>query len=257
MPMDPMSGGIACRSRGLTLLELMLALALSGLLVLGLVQVVSAASAAGQLQENQGQLLERTRFAANMLGRAVRAAGYRPQPWEDGFAVEAIGASSADAVSARSDRLTLRDWSDRNCFGNRNPEVDDEGHPRFFLREQSFDLNGSDHLTRSCSYGPGEADLVGQVRRQGLVPGVEYFQVLYGEDADRDGSVEHWVVAGAWSDPSFVLGVRVGLLIAATDRVIEPSTQEFELPGGTRVRAGDGRLREAVELTIALRGRSG
>lgn len=244
-------------NRGLTLLELMLALALSGLLILGLVQIVSAASAAGQLQENQAQLLDRARFAASLLGTAVRGAGFRPQPWEAGYAVEAIGANSADAVSARSDRLTLRDWSDRNCFGNRNPEQDSEGHPRFFFREQSFDLNGSDHLTRSCRYGPGEADLVTQVRRQGVVPGVESFQVMYGEDADRDGNIERWVVAGAWNDPRGVLGVRVGLLLASANRVTEPAVREYDLPGGARVAVADGRLREVMELTFALRGRSG
>ncbi len=74
-----------CRS-GFTLLELLLATALAALLILGLVQIVSATSAAGSLQRNQAQIQDHARFAIAILSRAIRQAGYRPEPWNGAYA---------------------------------------------------------------------------------------------------------------------------------------------------------------------------
>lgn len=245
---------------GFTLVELLLSLALASLLILGLVQIVAAASAAGGLQRNQAQLQEHARFATATLSRVVHQAGYRPEPWNDAFGVEALTAESGDGVSASSDRLAVRSWSDLNCFDNRNPSLDDVGEPRFYVRESVFDLSGDDNLTMLCRYGPDATELTTQVRRQGLVKGVESFQTLYGEDLDLDGNVERWVQAGQWSDARRVLGIRIGLLLASDDAVADSQAQPYNellniLDAATAVPA-DGRLRQVVEFTVALRGRN-
>jgi len=242
--------------KGLTLLELLLALALTALLVLGLVQIVASTSAAGSLQRNQAQILDHARFAYETIARAIRQAGYRPEPWSTDYDPGAIAAQTLDGVSATGDRLAVRSWSDLNCFDNRNPDLDSAGHPRYYLRETIFDLTHSKHLARECRYGPNASELVTQVPRQGLVPGVESFQLLYGEDSDEDGNIERWVRAGQWSDPRRVLGVRIGLLLASEDVVAESQARTFEVLDVVTTRPADGRLRRLFDFAVAIRSSS-
>jgi prepilin-type N-terminal cleavage/methylation domain-containing protein len=244
-------------ARGLTLIELLIALALTAVLVLGLVQVVSAAAAASSLQRNQAQLLDRARFVVGILGRAARQAGYRPEPWSATYDPAALADGNLDGASEAGDRLALRGWSDLNCFDNRNPDRDADGRPLFYLRESVFDLHAASNLAHTCRYGPTPTDLTTQIRRQGLVPGVEAFQVLYGEDGDGDGNIDAWVRAGQWADPRRVLGLRIGLLLASDDAAAEPAGQAFDLLDDTRQAPADGKLRRLFEFAVALRGRAG
>jgi prepilin-type N-terminal cleavage/methylation domain-containing protein len=244
-------------ARGMTLIELLIALALVSFLVLGLVQIVTAASAAGNLQLNQAQVLDRARFAIGILGRAVRQAGYRPEPWNSAYAFDALGNGNLDGASASGDRLELQTWSDLNCFDNRNPDPDAGGQPRFYLRESVFDLSADGSLTHTCRYGPAPDRLTTQIPRQGLLPGVEAFQVLYGEDADSDGNIDGWVRASQWTDARRVLGVRIGLLLASDDGVAEPVSETFDVLGTPLQAPADGRLWRLFDFALAIRNRAG
>lgn len=62
--------------RGLSLVELMVALAIGMLLMLGLVQVMSASRAAYRLAEGIGRAQENARFAMDSLERDLRMAGH-------------------------------------------------------------------------------------------------------------------------------------------------------------------------------------
>lgn len=240
---------------GFTLLELMIALLLSALALTAIVQLVTSAGAATMLQDNQATLHDRSRYAERLLGQAIGEAGFTPQPWNPVFAVTAVTAETADAVTARGDRLAVQGWSDRNCFDNLNPDRDAAGNARFYLRENRFDLNTSGQLTRQCRFGPSRDELVTQVRRQGLVPGVEAFQLLFGLDEDGDGTVERWARPGDWSDERHVLAVRAGLLLAAPDSVVDAEPGTYNVLGTPVRAAADGSLRETLEMTRTLRSR--
>ena len=84
---------------GMTLVELLVASALAALLILGLVTVVSATSAASLLQRNQAEIHDNARYALDFVARSVRQAGFRPQPWDDVYSGAAL---TAEAFSARS-----------------------------------------------------------------------------------------------------------------------------------------------------------
>jgi prepilin-type N-terminal cleavage/methylation domain-containing protein len=244
------------RGSGFTLLELLLAVALASLLTLGLVQIVTASSSAGRLQRNQAQIEDHARFAIAVLSRAIREAGYRPEPWNDAYSRAALSAGNANDVTASGDRLALRAWSDVNCFGVRNPESDDDGHPRFFIRESVFDLTATGSLARLCRYGPSEDQMVTQVQRQGLVPGVESFQLRYGEDADDDGNVDRWVAADHWQDPQRIKGMKLALLLASENAVTEPVRSLHRVLDVVVTSRPDGKLRRVIEFSVALRGRA-
>lgn len=64
------------RSRGVSLIELMIALAIGAVLVLGLVQVFAASRAAYQMSEGLARVQENARFAMDFLQRDIRMAGH-------------------------------------------------------------------------------------------------------------------------------------------------------------------------------------
>lgn len=69
----------ACRkstAKGVSLVELMIAIAIGSLLLLGLVQVFSASRAAYQTSEGLGRVQESGRFAIDYLMRDIRMAGH-------------------------------------------------------------------------------------------------------------------------------------------------------------------------------------
>ena len=245
------------RSSGVTLLELLVAMSLTAILLLGLVRFATAAGVSRQLQDSQAHLQDQARTAFRMLGDAIGEAGFDPAPWATAFPLDDVFAGSANDVSTRSDRLVVRTWSERNCFDNLNPVNDADGRPAFFLRESAFDRNDSGQLTRTCRYGPSATELTTQVRRQGKVPGVDSFQLLFAVDEDRDGTVERWIHAGAWDDSGQVLGVRVGLLLRGADPATEPAVAEHVVLDRQLTTPADGHLRLALEFTVAIRGRTG
>jgi hypothetical protein len=99
-----------------------------------------------------------------------------------------------------------------------------------------------------------------------VIPGVENLQVLFGIDADGDGSVEGYVEPGdpALADPASIAAVRLWLLISApAGNAAFRDERAHALPGGTQVITGGDTgypataRRIAVGKTIALRnGRS-
>ncbi len=245
------------RQKGMLLVELLIAALLSAFLVIGLVQIVGAARSSFRLQENEAEVQENGRHAIATLAVLIRQAGFSPQPWNESFQLQALTSDTHDRVSARSDRIALRSWSNLNCFDNRNPIEDESGEPAFFIRESVFDLNSSRDLTHTCRYGPTDEEFTTQIRRQGFIRNVESFQALYGEDRDHDGSIDRWVHGGEWSDERQVLGVRLGLLLYSSEVVVEQVAQDFSvLDFQYRTRA-DGRLHRLFEFTATIKGRNG
>lgn len=71
-----MTTSIPSRIRGVSLIELMVALVIGTLLVLGMVQVFAASRAAYLLSEGMGRVQENARFALDFLQRDIRMAGH-------------------------------------------------------------------------------------------------------------------------------------------------------------------------------------
>lgn len=236
---------------------MLIALTLSALLLVGLVQIASAAASSTRLQRNQAHLQENARLVITVISRFVREAGYSPEPWDPGRELSGLSDGNADSVTGKSDRLAVRSWSDLNCFDNRNPVLNALGQPAFYIRDVVFDLNSTNGLTWQCRYGPSEAEMVTQIRRQGLVQNVDSFQVLYGEDSDDDGLVDRWVKAGQWESPGRILGMKIGLLLSSEDKVAEKESHQFLVLDAVLKKPADGRLRRVFEFAAAIRSRTG
>jgi len=245
------------KQKGILLAELLIAVLLSAFLVIGLVQIVTAARSSFRLQENEAEVQENGRHAIATLGELISQAGFSPQPWNDSFKSQALTSDTRDRISSRSDRIVLRSWSNLNCFDNRNPMEDESGNPAFFIRESIFELNSGRDLTHTCRYGPTDTEFTTQIRRQGFIRNVESFQVLYAEDRDHDGNFDLWVRGGEWSDESQVLGVRLGLLLNSSEVVVEQAARDFSVLDFQHRTNADGRLHRLFEFTASIKGRSG
>ena len=238
---------------GFTLIELVIGLGIASFLITAIAQLVIAASASYQLQQNLGALQENARFALSTIQREIEAAGSQQQPWK---ARADWAIDSTEGVSAVSDKLRFRRWSDRNCYDNFNMALDEKGNSEFYLRETSFVVTRSDNLAQTCRYGPDSGQLTTQINNLGLVQNAEALQALYAEDTDSDGNADRWVAAGQWLDEANILAVRLAVLLASPDPVSHPQGGSIKVLDTIIKPSNDGRIRRGFESTFTIRGRS-
>lgn len=274
---------------GLSLPELMVALAIGTILVLASVSLLLAVRSAYLLQDDRVRMEESGRFALELISRAVRQVGYRDWGAAGGGAAVPQPMSGLDARSLKdaadgidgpygstvngSDVLALRfdgsgqgggDGAIQNCAG---AAVGAAGAPGgwsiFYIANDS---GGEPELR--CKYrGPNGW------KSDALVRGIEGFQVLYGMQ-EQPGSASSFFSAagvqaqgGAWQA---VAAVRIALLARGTqpdpaapgsyalfgpayDGSADPGTviQVTQLPAASRRLA-----RRVYGATVYLRNRS-
>jgi type IV pilus assembly protein PilW len=204
------------RQAGLTLVEMMVALAVGLAVVLAAARLLGLANGAYAAQMESAALDDGGRYALELVGRAVRQAAW-PDPQLDlsgpvdvlparlaGLDARSLGGTAAGigaplaAVANGSDVLAVRfpgagakpdgDGSVLDCAGFAVAEGE-EGWSIFYVAKNA----GGDTELR-CKYrgaGNWSADAV--------VGGVDSFQVLYGLDTDtpRDGAANRYVNADA------------------------------------------------------------
>lgn len=223
----------ALPQRGLTLVELMIAIAIGLLLILAACALLWATRSAYLLNEDRARLDETGRFAIELIARAVRQAGYR-DPNAAASAVPAVQGrdacslkSSTDGIGGGcgkavngSDVLALHfagadDGGILNCAGATVPAAGDRGWSIFHVDEDAF---GVPELR--CKYRGGSGWKSDAVAR-----GIEDMQVLYGIDTGGDGLPHRYLNAAAvdaaapggamWNA---VTTVRIALLVRGSER---------------------------------------
>ena len=71
-----LQAALAHRQSGVSLIELMIALVIAGLLALGLVQIFGASKTTADMQEGLSRVQENGRFATQFLQRQLRMVGF-------------------------------------------------------------------------------------------------------------------------------------------------------------------------------------
>lgn len=217
---------------GLSLPELMVALAIGMMLVLASISLLLAVRAAYLLHDDRARLEENGRFALELISRAVRQAGYRDWGAAGSGAAALQAVTGLDARSLRdaadgidgpygstvngSDVLALRfegsgegsgDGAIQNCAGAAvSADGGQGGWSIFYIAN---DAGGEPELR--CRYrGPSGW------KSDALVRGIEGFQVLYGMESQPGAAPARFVSAtgvpaqaGAWQA---VGAVRIALL---------------------------------------------
>lgn len=255
---------------GLTLVEMMVALAVGLAVVLSAARLLALANVAYAAQTESAALDDAGRNALELLGRAVRQAAYADPTQLDlsspvdglparlaGLDARSLGATTAGiavplaAVANGSDVLAVRfpgagtgsgDGSVVDCAGF-TVAAGEEGWSIFYVAK-----NGDGEPELRCKYRGASnwsADAV--------LTGVDSFQVLYGLDTDtpRDGAANRYVNADAIRalDAALpaglppqefnrrthwkrVVSVRVGLLLHGTRPTRQDrASREFQLFG--------------------------
>jgi type IV pilus assembly protein PilW len=278
------------RQRGLTLAELMVALAIGLGIVLAAGRLLVLANGAYAAQVESSAVDDGGRFAVDVIGRAVRQAG--------AVDVATVAGAAADAAPARLAGLDGRTLS-RTAPGIDDPlpaaiNGSDVLAVRFRGADGSVDCAGfaaaAGEEGWSIFYvarnGEGEAELRCKYRgaahwsADALVAGVDGFQVLYGVDTDDppDGAANRYLNASAvdaldadlagLGEAEFnrrthwkrVVGVRVGLLLHGSrpTRAV-PGKMRYDLLGAAYADAAgaddEGSSLDEARMPPALRRR--
>jgi type IV pilus assembly protein PilW len=213
----------ARRSRGFSLVELMISLLLGSLITLAAVQLFGTNQRTFQLQQGLTDVQEQGRFALDFLARDVRIMGLRnpqvtggPEPGvvlADLTVGGVVFPRSQDGGSngSANDRLTF-------SYQGRPGDMDCEGEA---IAVDALIINTywveDEELRCLGSVNVASGGLT-------LVAGVDSFQVQFGVDTAVDGipSAGRYVRADMLNPTDQVVSVRIGLLVRAMQGNLPP-----------------------------------
>lgn len=235
---------------GLTLVELMVAVAIGLFLVLVIGNLFVGAKQTYRTQDNLARLQENGRFAMEMLGRNIRDAGYTNilfSPSASFASAPAATTFSGTAITGTNgspDTLTVSYDSATDCLNAAAPGG---------RAVNAFSINASKQLV--C-LGNGSAT------SQAILDDIEDMQILYGEDdppgvTDSDKDPNRYVAAGT---TGLVMGnvtaVRLCVLVRSGEDRLATQKQTYTDCSGASVTASDWRIRRTFSATYNLRNRT-
>lgn len=213
---------------GLSLIELMVALLITGVLLTGTVAVFSSSSNAGRTQRVVAGLNDSGRFAIDTIARDLRMAGYRDSNWLLGAMGNPIAATDGLPEDG-GDTITVRYEAARDCTFA--PAAGGVATNVYSIVDDAFQCNG-----------------------QSIASGVEQMQVYFGEDTDNDGVVNRLLAPGtAGLDMTRVVSLRVHLLVRSNAVNAAYGAQSYYFDNAIQDPVGDGQVRREYSLTVALR----
>lgn len=228
------------RQLGLGLIEIMVALAISAVLLTGIIQIFLSSKLSYRVAEASARVQESGRFAVNLMTEDLRMAGYM-----------------GDYRSDPGTPLAGHDGSDMGWSPDLPAQLAGQVRP------------GTDvvitiaHVQMSAYYigtnAQGEPALFrmslinnGGLQAQEIIEGAEDLQVLYGEDTDGDGIANRYARAHEVNMDN-VVSVRYSLLLRSEDYIT--SEPQVYMYNGEEHTADDHRLRRVFGSTVKLRNR--
>lgn len=217
---------------GLTLIELMVALAISLLIVIAAASFFLNSSKTRETQEAASLLQDNARYATEILTKSIEQAGYQNYAWGSlgatvrrevvapsdsqpdirGYNMSATGTDGTDSDNGSHNRSTNRvnnsdtlvvryqgsgaspgDGSMIDCRGQPQPESSASNSRAYSIFEVRQSSAVSEPELR-CKFW--DATLATPAFRvESIVRGVETFQVMYGVDTDGDSFIDRWLNA--------------------------------------------------------------
>ena len=246
--------------RGLTLIELMIAMTIGLILMLVIGTVFTSSRQAFRVQEDNAHIQESGRFALEIIGRSIKQAGHAEVPFT-GFKVAFTGdaITGTDGGAGAPDTLTVQydgvvgDTSCGTTIGIGEGTII-QNHFNLNVVNSQLQCQGT-HTDTPVAPGPPP---VGNP----ILDNVEDLQILYGIDTTGDQSANQYIEAPATiADPLWgqVVTARVCVLIRSdnTNVVVSAAGTYLDcsrVPIAVPVPA-DRRLRRAFTGTFNLRNR--
>lgn len=264
----------APKQRGLTLVELLIAMGLGVFLMGGILQVFLGSTKTNTVIEAQVNMQSNARFAYYSLGQHLRMAGYKstvlPNEWSADvelltnqwratgyppggiggeFEAEAFifGEEGGSGPSGQSDVLHIRSQGEAD---GSVLACDSTVIPEGIWVQQSFTLDVDGNFV--CSVDGGANTLLSQ--------GLEEFQIQFGLSSSPEIAFQasqyltaSTVPAGSWND---VVTVKVAVLAASSNAPLnDAAVGPYQLLDHATAEYTDGKVRAPFEKSFRLRNR--
>lgn len=248
------------KNNGFSILEMLIAIAVSLILLLIILQLFIQNKNMYQMKNNYVILQDNQRFLHHYLGNFIRIAGYRDFTKDDTLptiqSVFSGGNKFIDATNNggtdNSDTLTIRYQGSGNGEGTPDGSIRDclnRAIDKGITATNVFYINAEHELICQASSSAYETSI------QTVIQNIENMQVLLGEDTDGDGSPNRYVNAG-YPALNFnnVVSVQISLLLKSPDPIY-PVTNDnsYHLLDMVHDIEGDYFLRKVMTFTIQLR----
>lgn len=224
----------AREQRGMSLVELMIAMTLGLILLTALAYFFLGSRQLNRTHDDVSRMQESSRYALEILGKAIRQAGYRTDVgvlFSPGVALAATDSTTAP------DTITLQyhaqDEGEADCAGT--------NFVKGALVTHAFAINGTNQLT--CN-------------NQVVADNIDDMQITYGIDADRNGVIESYQAGADVTDFSKVAAVRVSLLVIGTTTNVATGNQIYTYNNAS-VTQTDKFLRQVYTATFTVRNQAG
>jgi type IV pilus assembly protein PilW len=231
-------------NRGLSMVELMVAMALSLVIALAAVAALTAARTGFNTVDEASQLRDNARFVADLIYRLAAQTGYQdprflpgsagasslPSPSVQGFnnalyqgipngntvTTVANGLNGSDVLVLRSqgDADDLGNGSVIDCRGSIVDTPDDAADRSVSVLHVQMSQGHPSLMCATRTRSPGTSTTSGiPVLNQPIIQGVENFQVLYGVDQGDDSVAERYLRADQVTNWGQVRSLRIGVVV--------------------------------------------
>ncbi|EIC23151.1 PilW family protein [Thiorhodovibrio frisius] len=240
---------VILRQRGVTLVELMVALTIGLFLSAGVIALYLGMTSTYRVTESQGDVSENGRFALEMLARDIRQAGYDPQspadqPWVEDYIFGWDDTNPTMTDDTGTTTWTANDWesgTDAIRLTHAAPEVGcnpatdlcTEEDPIDYIYYIGTDSDGTNLGLRLTKIDPNES----APDTNGLIPNVVDMQIFYATGKRIDNFTRPVLDSGyrpanelAAEDWENVFAVKISLLVKSenTNAMEEPMTLNFD-----------------------------
>src|SRR5699024_6298316 len=214
------------RSLGLSMIELLVALAISSFLILGITQVYINNKSNYGFQQSQAGNMDAGRFLQMILDEQVNKAGYRRTPLQGlGTAFKAKGAEADCAAYPNKGVVTRLSDTDAQGFCIRyqpavNGELMCDGKTLSLTNTKAFAEPSAGEYANVVIKHEWDDDLhLGKITCNGeeLIEGVADFDVefLLGENTERRFRDKPYIKASSYNSSDIIRGVKYSALLAS------------------------------------------
>ena len=210
---------LANPQRGMGLIELMIGMTISLIVLIALGYFFLGSTQANRTHNDISRMQESGRHALEILGSAIRQAGYRTDA-DVAFAGTALTGTNAtpDTITVQFD---AQEGDETDCAGNL---IDADAPSPGNLVTYAFAVNGSLQLT--CQGQP-------------VADNIEDMQITYGIDTTKDGVIDLYTAAPTAAQFGQAAAVNVSLTVRG--------------PTANAATGGDGFLRQVYATTFTVR----
>lgn len=258
---------------GLSVVELMVAMALGLLLMTGVIQVFLSSRQTYAANEAMGRLQENGRFALEFIARSARLGGYVEPVFEGGKPLALVrpsctglpgttpvelctsegGGNAADSIGFVF-QPPVTEGARRDCLGNTITENN-------MLLINHYSIIPATATTpaalgcRAYKFNTATGSWTSGPAAQELISGIDSLQVLYGINTSGDArSANQYVSADRVTNWNDVRAVRISVLANSIDNLTPaPAGRNFVLLDAAPLAFNDSRARQIFSTTIQLK----